>query len=78
MMGTYSPKINHKSICNIGDEINKLKADNAALRKRLARLVRLVKAAEDVANYSAPFEGYLDRDDLKKLKQAIAAAKEAE
>ena len=73
MMGTYSPKINHKSICNIGDEINKLKADNAALRKRLARLV---KAAEDVANYSALFEGYLYRGDLKKLKQAIAAAKE--
>ncbi len=55
------------------EKFKQLEADNAALRQRLARLV---EAAESIADYSTPFEGYLDGDDLKELKQAIADVKE--
>lgn len=47
-------------------------ADYEALE---AKLARLVDAAELVADYSTPLDGYLDDIDLKELKAAINAAK---
>ncbi len=61
-------------------ELQKLKADNAALRERLARLV---ETAESVTGWNwfevlryAECESTEIQDDIKKLEQAISAAKE--
>jgi regulator of replication initiation timing len=71
-------KLGDKSILDLVKELGQLRADNAALRERLARLVETAeKFLEQAGNYiDRKIDKQAALEIARKFDEAIAAAKE--